>query len=317
MTPIKTTPKDFFRQLGALISLYVAIGALINLAFSLINYYFPDALASYFYSGSIAWPISMLVVLVPIFYVLEWLIVRDIKMVPEKGELLLQKSRIYLTLFLTAGIISGDLIALINTYLSGEISTRFIFKFLVILLILALVFVFYILEKTGKSKGGRMLLAYLGIILVLAAIIAGFVTVGSPTKQRNLRFDGQRVSDLNNIQWKIINHWQTKGVLPEKLEDMNDQLYGDKIPMDPESKKAYVYDVTNKTQFKLCASFSLKSQDNEGRGNYYGGYRYGSYLDTSMGENESWKHEAGNVCFERTIDVDKYPVNKPSSDRIN
>lgn len=317
MTLTKTTPKDFFLQLGALISLYVAIGALINLAFNLINYYFPDELASYFYSGSIAWPISMLIVLVPIFYVLEWLIVRDIRMFPEKGELLLQKSRIYLTLFLTAGIIAGDLIALINTYLSGEISTRFIFKFLVILLILALVFVFYILEKTGKSKGGRTALAYLGIVLVLVAIIMGFITVGSPSKQRNLRFDVQRISDLSSIQWKVVNYWQSKGKLPEVLNDMSDQLYGDKIPMDPEKKISYEYIMLGKTKFKLCADFALKSEDNAGRGDYYGGYSYGIYLQSPINENESWKHEAGRVCFERTIDTDKYPVNKSVLDRAD
>jgi hypothetical protein len=65
MNSSKTTPKDFFVQFGATVALYVAAGALINLALSIIDYLNPDALAGYFSPSSIAWPISMLVVLVP------------------------------------------------------------------------------------------------------------------------------------------------------------------------------------------------------------------------------------------------------------
>ena len=63
----KTTPRDFFLHLGATIALYAAATALINLSFSIIDYLQPDALANYFSASSIAWPISMLVVLAPIF----------------------------------------------------------------------------------------------------------------------------------------------------------------------------------------------------------------------------------------------------------
>jgi uncharacterized membrane protein len=112
----KTTPKDFFLHLGATVALYVAVGALINLWFTVINYYFPDALAGYFYGNAVAWPISMLIVLVPIFYVLEWLIARDAAKTPEKNDLWIRRWRMYLTLFLVVILIGGDLITLINTF---------------------------------------------------------------------------------------------------------------------------------------------------------------------------------------------------------
>ena len=80
----KTTPKDFFLHLSATLALYVSAGALINLLFSVINYYFPDQLAGYFYANAVAWPISMLIILIPTLYVLEYLINRDITKVPEK-----------------------------------------------------------------------------------------------------------------------------------------------------------------------------------------------------------------------------------------
>ena len=93
---MKTTPKDFFVHLGALAALYAAATALINLSFSVINYYFPDALAGSFYGNSVAWPISVLVVLVPILYVLEWLIARDITKMPEKAGLWVRTWKIYI-----------------------------------------------------------------------------------------------------------------------------------------------------------------------------------------------------------------------------
>src|SRR3989344_3022636 len=117
----KTTPKDFFLHLGATVALYVAAGALINLSFSVINYFLPDALAGYFYANTVAWPISMLIVLVPILYAIEWFIIKDMARMPEKKDLWIRRWRIYLTIFLAVVLVGGDLIVLINTYLNGEI----------------------------------------------------------------------------------------------------------------------------------------------------------------------------------------------------
>ena len=133
MTP-KTTPKDFFLHLGAVVALYASAIALINLCFSIVNYYNPDALGPAISArASIAWPVSMLVVLIPVLYVLEWLIGRDLIRSPEKREIWIRRWRIYLTLFLAGATIVGDLIALINTYLNGEVTSRFIYKILIVL----------------------------------------------------------------------------------------------------------------------------------------------------------------------------------------
>src|SRR6185369_13216035 len=142
MTP-KTTPKDFFLHLGATVALYAAAVALINLWFSLINYYFPDVLAGYFYGNSVALPISSLVILVPILYLLEWLIIKDIRKMPEKADIWVRRWRIYLTLFLATILMAGDLIALINTFLNGEITARFVWKVVVILLVAGCVGKYY------------------------------------------------------------------------------------------------------------------------------------------------------------------------------
>lgn len=304
---MKTTPKDFFLHAGATVALYVVAGSLINLMFSIINRAFPDALNNYFTVSSVAWPISVLIVLVPIFYVLEWFINRDTKDHPEKADLPIRKWRIYLTLFLAIAFIGGDLIALINTYLNGEMTARFIWKIVAILLVAGTIgkYYFFSIYQSFKWAGTiRKIHAWFGIILVIASVVGGFVIVGSPAKQRALRFDEQRVGDLNNIQWQIINYWQNTGRLVNTLADLNDSISGFIVPTDPVSKVSYEYLVTtNQTysikgpSFKLCANFDLPSTQDKS-------YRYIS------SDNDSWKHEAGKVCFDRVIDKERYPVNK-------
>ncbi len=309
----KTTPKDFFLHLGATIALYAAAVALINLSFSVINYLRPDALASYFYAGSIAWPISMLIVLIPTLYILELLLVRDIRRTPEKKDLWIRRWRIYLTLFLSGATIIGDVIVLINTYLSGEISSRFVYKVLALLVVCGLIFAYYLLARMiteEKGRAARKTVAAIGLIAVIAAIVGGFVIVGSPGKQRALRFDNQRTSDLQNVQWQVINYWQRKEAMPANLADTSDSISGYVIPNDPETGQPYEYSVTGRTSFELCATFALPSQDTRGRGAYYGGGMGGDYASDVPYPGPSqdiWKHGVGRTCFKKTIDPDQFP----------
>ncbi len=317
MSP-RTTPKDFFLHLAAAVALYAGAVALINLAFSIVNYAVPDKLAGYFSPSMVAWPISMLVVLVPLLYVLEWLIVRDIKLMPEKKELWVRRWRIYLTLFLAGAAIIGDLIALINTYLSGELTSRFFYKIIAILIICGIIFTYYLMQRIDASDttaSRRKIIAGLGIVIVIAAIIGGFLIVGSPGTQRALRFDAERSSDLQNIQWQVINHWQRVGKLPTNLDELKDDLSGQVIPTDPDTEAPYEYSVKNTTTFEICATFSRPSQDLEGRGEYYGGGFGGVMVSRPYpyyDDNETWKHEEGRTCFEREIDPTRYPpIEKP------
>ena len=329
MNTAKISAKDFFLYLGATAALYVSATALINLSFTVINYYFPDALAGYFYGNAVAWPISMLVVLVPILYALEWMIGRDIVRMPEKKDLGIRTWRIYLVLFSAVVLIGGDLIALINTYLNGEITSRFVYKIIAIVLVAGTIGKYYFFSLYENFRWSRMMRrghAWFGAILVVAAIVAGFVAVGSPAQQRGLRFDSQRTSDLQSIQWQIISYWQTKEKLPAALADLDDAVSGFKVPTDPETDAVYGYAVKVSTgakgapsglSFELCAAFSQPSPDDKGRGAYYsrgGGIAY-PMIDTSYpypgGIDDNWTHEAGKACFERTIDPDKYPVNRP------
>ncbi len=322
MNSLKTTPKDFFFHVGALIALYTSVAALLNLVFSIINYYFPDQLAGYFISRSIAWPISVLIILVPVLYILEYFLVKDIRLNPEKKNLWIRRWRIFLTLFLTGITIACTLIALINVYLSGEIGARFVWKVVAVLIVTTTVFKYYffsINEKWKYAVSMRKGHAWFGILIVLAAIVGGFIVVGSPAKQRALRYDQQRLSELQSIQWQVLDYWQRKEKLPVTLADLNDTISGGRPLVDPETKQPYEYAVKTPTSFELCATFGLPTEDNEGRGEYgYGGGGFMAmptrvyYDGGGIIEDENWKHEAGRSCFTRTIDPERYPpIGKP------
>ena len=309
MTP-KTTPKDFFLHLGATIALYASVIALINLAFEIVNRLLPDQLSNYFVANSIVWPISILVVFVPVLYVIEWLIAKDISKMAEKASIWVRRWRIYLTLFLTGVTIAVDLVALINVYLNGEISSRFIWKVIIVLIITGAVFKYYFFSINPTMRWASMVRKYMpwtGAIMVIGTIIGGFVIVGSPAEQRAIRFDEQRVNDISNAAYSVAHYWQEYGKMPDNLTDLPEYSSMNGAPKDPVTNAPYDYiKGSENNSFKICATFSASSADN------------GAYYQITYPKGQSafydWTHPAGYYCFDKTISpVDFPPVNTSST----
>ena len=302
----KTSPKDFFLYLTVMAMLYVSTGALIALWFDYINYLFPDQLqfAYDFYSGSIRWYIALLLTIFPAFVAVSWYAGRELEREPEKRELSIRKWLLYLTLTLAAASMLTDIVVLINTFLSGEITTRFILKVLTVLIVAGTVVAYYVFDLRGVTKQKPALLRLFTLTaaaVVFASIVGGFFIVGTPATQRALRFDQTRVSDLQSVQWQIVTYWQQKQMLPEGLNDLNDAITGYTVPLDPETGKPYRYERLARLSFKLCASFNRQSVSSP--------YLSSPYPVKGVGllDSDVWNHEQGESCFERTIDPDRYP----------
>ncbi|RJP45846.1 hypothetical protein C4587_00175, partial [Candidatus Parcubacteria bacterium] len=136
------------------------------------------------------------------------------------------------------------------------------------------------------------------------AVVGGFAAAGSPFKQRLVRFDEQKVWDLQSIQGQVVNHWQKKQALPPDLEALRDDISGFVPPKDSQSEAAYEYRALGALSFELCANFNLSSEEQAG---------VGRLLVPPKGF-EAWEHPQGRHCFKRTIDPDLYDIDK--SDRI-
>jgi hypothetical protein len=313
--PATSTPKDVFQHLLLIVTLYLSVISLIAMSFSYIDILLPDSL-DFYYQGAldgIRWSSSMILVVFPIFLGLSWLILREFRQEPGKHEMKIRKWLVYLTLFIASITIIIDLIRLVYNFYSGDLTTKFVLKVLSVLVVTGTVFGYYLWDLKGQSLKSKLPkgFAWGTAAVVLISIVSGFFIVGSPAKQRQIRFDERRVGDLQNIQGSVINYWTQKNTLPVKLEDLNDSISGFMPPLDPESSLAYSYEILTPLSFKLCAEFRLASLDKKyGVKNgmsspavdYYKGY-YG-------GPSENWSHEAGRQCFDRTIDPQLYkPVN--------
>jgi hypothetical protein len=306
----KTSPKDVFLHLLAILTLYASAGSLVALLFQYINVLLPDPLEFNRYVlesaySAIRFSISSLVVIFPLYLWAGWLLNKEFDREPQKRELRIRKWLIYFTLFAAALIIAGDLVTLINRFLEGELTLRFALKVLAVLLVAGSVFGYYLADLKNRYLTERKYFIYTVMVIVAAVVIAGFFIIGSPQKERLRRFDERRVNDLQFLQSEIINYWIKKEKLPENLDLLRDDIRGVQVPKDPESGADYGYEILGPENFKLCAVFVLPSF---GTGDskipqpaYLGGGYYGE---------GNWDHQAGLVCFERKIDKEIYKPEK-------
>lgn len=131
--------------------------------------------------------------------------------------------------------------------------------------------------------------------------------MGSPFTLRMKRFDERRVSDLQNIQYQVVNFYQRKGALPNTLDELKDPIAGFNIPVDPENGASYKYQKVADLSFKICANFSLDSDALIDSKNMARPIPMSSEV---FPFNENWQHGKGEVCFDRKIDKDLYPILK-------
>lgn len=325
----KLTPKFFFISLGVIVTLITSVSSFLVLLFESLNKKFPDALNSVYQYGynsynfeTIRASLATLIIFFPIFIFISYLWIKESKGDIGSPNLTIRKWMIYLILFLATLLIAIDLVTLVRYFVSGEITIRFIIKVIGALAVGGLVDFYYAFKMSNfnnnKSKIWGILCTIKAIVLFLALIIWSFMIMGSPGSQRDWRLDDRRVSDLQNIQYQVINYWQQKEKLPLNLADLSNPISGSSLPVDPEFNKGKVYEyiVKDKMSFDICATFNREMPQGWQENNYVGGIMpmyqekmdiaYSSY-PYSGGANDSWDHDIGRTCFTRTIDKDLYP----------
>jgi uncharacterized protein DUF5671 len=297
----KSSPKDFFLHLLVIISLHITAGSIIALLFQYINILFPDPLEYMSYNsiaGVVRSSMALLIIVFPVYIYISTILQKEYIVTPEKREYRFKKWLTYFTLFFAGSVIITDLVVLVNGFLGGDLSSRFALKILVVLLVAGIIFWYYQKDlKNSLSVSQLRYLTYITCLFVSASIAVGFFSAGSPIKARLHNFDERKVGDLNSIQHRIINYWQNKEVLPEKLEDLNDSISGFIVPRDSQTLDYYEYVLKDELSFELCADFNLSSSFGLPKDD---GYK----INIPYGDN--WEHETGKHCFLRTIDPELY-----------
>lgn len=301
----RTTPKDFFLHVGAVAALYFLVVNLVRLLFATIDAAFPRTPESAGFIPDVSFPIAALIIGFPVYLLLMRLALRGEAENPARRELPVRRWLSYLTLFIAGAAIVIDLVFLLTAFLRGEeITAGFLLKVLAVLAVAATVFGYYLSDLRQLGRNTERYFAVGGALLIVLSIGFGFSVFGSPATQRVMRFDVERVSDLQTIQWQVLSYWQRKGALPSTLDELKDPLSGFDIPVDPASATSYEYRSKGPLSFELCASFARPSLPV-------------SRLERSVAKpvpfggeagflNEDWQHNEGRTCFERTIDPERH-----------
>lgn len=306
---MKLAPKDFFLNIAVMATLYVSTVSFITLLFQYIDRLFPGNLNRYVdpYAGGISFAIAALIIIFPLYIFFVRFLNTEMRAHPEKRELGIRKWLIFVTLFLAGATVVIDLIVLLHTFFSGqELTAGFLLKVLTIAVVIGGIFYYYLMDLKGKWQKEEKLSKTIGAIVaavVLLSVVAGFFIMGTPRENRLLRIDMEKVSDLQTIQWQIVNYWQQKEALPQQLSALEDSIGGFEVPTDPQTGAAYTYRVTGGLSFELCAEFNQESPDTSRP------LVHPRIEDASLarGGVQNWEHEAGTHCFERTIDPELYP----------
>lgn len=153
---LKVTPKDFFLHLLSMVTLYASAISFTVIAFQLINIWIPDALDRYYTEQTardvIRGAVSFLIIVFPVYLLTMWTLVKSYHKDKRKHKLWVRKWLVYFTLFVASLIILGSLIALVYTFMSGEITVRFLLKLFSVLFVTGSIFGYYLWDEKRYEK---------------------------------------------------------------------------------------------------------------------------------------------------------------------
>ena len=296
MPPDAGGARDAFYHLLTFGGLYTVVISFLVLAYAYINRWLPDvALEPYAteegFRTSIRWSLSAIIVAYPLFLWISRILLREIALHPEKASSGVRRWLTYLTLFIAASVLTGDVIALIFSLLNGEITLRFFLKALVVFLVTGSAFTYYFRSLRVDPRGLTLLSRSYGSIAsaaVLESFVYGLVLAGSPGTERLRKIDAQRVNDVRTIAEAVLDavhgsdRW-SKPVssgpikpLPKTLEEVAALSVRQRVPLTDGTGEPYIYSVADRTHFSVCTVFAFENRE-----------QYAPF----------WDHSSGKHCY--------------------
>jgi len=148
--------RDAFYYLVLFMTLYTSAFGLGTLLFGLIEHWLPDPVTStYAYydpMGPLRWALASVIIAFPVYMLISLRLHRGYRAEPESRKSLVRLWLTYLTLFVAACTVIGDLISLVSSLLGGELTVRFLLKASVVGGIAASVFGYYLWDLRYEEK---------------------------------------------------------------------------------------------------------------------------------------------------------------------
>lgn len=291
------TPRNFALHFGSLIFLYVSIAMLISLLFGLVNLAYPDDVTDYYYTfmsenDQIRNAFATLVVFFPA-YILLTRQFNKIHRTDKTAYTLAGKWIVYLSLLIGVVVLLGDVVLVIQDFLNGELTIRFVWKTVILFGIIGSAVTYYLFDVRGYWDMHERTSQWAGVVatvFVVASMIFALTQIESPKTMRELRTDEIQIQDLQNIQYVIESSAQLSHQVPADLDAV---FTNGAIPIAPAGREPYRYTKTSDRTFSICATFVHPS--------------IGSNRDTvaiwntEMNALSDWSHDTGLVCFDREI----------------
>jgi hypothetical protein len=292
----KTNAKYAFYYLLSLVALVFTALSTGMIIFSIIDKSVTDAITQYggMYDGPLKFAISALLIAAPIFYILSRLIIKGLRDGELDKESAIRRWLTYFIILVSSLIILGVFIGVMNNFLSGELTLRFILKALTVLVISGGVcsYYFYDLKRDAAANNDPIIRIFLfaSLAVVIAAFIAAWFFVESPQTARERRLDQVVVSNIYSLESAVNQYYERNQRLPESLDELREGgvYLNEQALIDPESKEKIEYRKLSEESYEFCATFRLASDSGIDR-------PYPIY----SGDNKY--HEAGYQCVPGTL----------------
>ncbi len=145
--------RDAFLYLLMFSTLYFGAWNLGNLLFIFIDRAYPDPAYPNYYSGdSQRWSTAAIIIAFPVFLFMARHIGEQIKRNPFKRLSPARRWLSYITIFIAAAAVLGDVTALVYNFLGGALTVRILLKVLVVAVIAGSAFTYYLLDLRKEEK---------------------------------------------------------------------------------------------------------------------------------------------------------------------
>lgn len=287
----------YLLSLVALVFMSISVGII---AFQIINKQVVDIINDYatgYNDGAMKFAISAIIVSAPIYYLTSRQIFENLRSGKLDKDAGVRRWLTYFILLVSVIVMIGFLIGTINSFLGGDLTTKFILKTLTALIISGTVFSFYFYDIRRENVEGKKdkvvsLYAWVSLLVVLVVFIFSWFVVDSPVETRNKKIDREVINDLYEVNAAVRDYYTLNNKMPEDLNVLINNSEGTyrlraEAAKQPSNDQYYDYEVTDEDEYKICANF-LTSSLNEKESMYY----YGS---------EEYQHDKGYQCFSQKI----------------
>ncbi|MDP3836855.1 MAG: DUF5671 domain-containing protein [bacterium] len=256
----------YLLSLAALIFTAVSVQMIV---FGIIDRTVTDAIAFNSYDSvdsQLRFAISALFIAAPIYYFLSRLIIKGLRKKELEMESPLRRWLTYLIILVAAVIILGVFVSVINNFLSGEMTSRFILKATSMLVMAAAVFSYYFYDMKRKTVDNKdkviTLFGWISAALVLAVFVSAWFFVESPATARAKRLDSILMNNIYQLENSVNTYYSQYGRLPVSLDEIknsSDVYYDSRVETDPETGERIVYRLDGEDRFSFCATFRASS----------------------------------------------------------